>query len=228
VLSTLLFKLLIVAGWLFFAFDAVVVIVLIPEMVSPSPGADAAGRAMGEGLGVASLALLLIGGTGLYFSMRAHSWLGAIGSIVPLSIPAMFFGAGKIDFYLYNRHLKSDESKIGRYSEPAQTELAKTIRAGDFEATRKILATHPNLNGRDEAGYDLLSLAVLETLGSSHPGPGSRGDCPGCPLPGRAPLPPRHRRPPAAHVHARPNWPSPNQSASSPPPIPTPSSPPTS
>ncbi|MGO9093857.1 MAG: ankyrin repeat domain-containing protein [Bryobacteraceae bacterium] len=163
-----MFKLLIVAGWLFFASDVVLVIFSVAETISPSPGADAAGRGMTSSFAGLGLVFLLICGTGLYFSGRAHSWLGAIVSIVPLLIPAVFFGATKLDSCLYNRRLTSDSAKIGRYPDPVRTELAKAIQAGDFEAMRKTLATHPHLNGRDEAGYDLLSLAVSETLGSSH------------------------------------------------------------
>ena len=161
-----MFKLLIVAGWAFFAFDAVLAIVAI---VSRNMGDDAAGRGVATTFGLIGLAFVLGGGTALYFSMRAHSWLGAIGSMVPLGVPFLLFFGADVESYVHEMRARWEDRKVGRYPEPAQRELAKAIEAGDFEAMRKILATHPNLKGRDEAGYDLLSFAVMETCLAGRP-----------------------------------------------------------
>lgn len=155
-----MFKLLIVAGWAFFAFDAVLAIV---SLVSRNMGDDAAGRGLGTALGLVALVLVLTGGTGLYFSMRAHSWLGAIVSILPLGLPLIFVFGGTVESWVHNVRVAMENRNVGRYPEPAQTELAKAIEAGDFETMRKILATHPNLKGRDGIGYDLLSFAYAQT-----------------------------------------------------------------
>ncbi len=153
-----MFKLLIIAGWGFFAvMDALLVIMAI---VAHDTGSDAAGRGVALTFGLFGLAFVLAGGAGLYFSSRAHSWVGAIGSTMPLAVPFMLFFGADVESYLHKIRSGFDSRKEGRYSEPAQRELAKAIAAGDFAAMRKILASHPNLNGRDAAGYDLLSYAL--------------------------------------------------------------------
>ena len=144
----------------FFALDAVLVITAI---VSRNMGDDAAGRGVALTFGLVGLAFVLAGGAGLYFSSRAHSWPGAIGSIIPLAVPFMLFFGADVESYVRKIRSGFDSRKEGRYPEPAQRELGKAITAGDFEAMRKILAPHPNLNGHDAAGYDLLSYAVMET-----------------------------------------------------------------
>jgi hypothetical protein len=155
-----LFKLLIIAGWGVFALDAILV---ITAMVSRDAGSDAAGRGMALTFGLVGLAFVLAGGAGLYFSSRAHSWPGALGSIIPLAVPFMLFFGADVESYVHKIRSGLDSRKEGRYSAPAQRELAKAISTADFEAMRKILASRPALNGRDAAGYDLLSYAVMET-----------------------------------------------------------------
>ena len=155
-----MFKLLIVVGWGVFALDAFLVIV---ATVSRNMGDDAAGRGAGLFWGLVGLVFVLAGGAALYFSGSAHSWPGAIASIVPLALPLLIFFGTDVESYIHKIRAGFESRKEGRYPEPAQRELAKAIQNGDFEAMRKILATHPNLNGRDEAGYDLLSCAVGET-----------------------------------------------------------------
>ena len=146
-----MFKLLIVLGWGVFALDAFLAIVAV---VSRNMGDDAAGRGAG---------LVLAGGAGLYFSGRAHSWPGAIASIVPLALPLLLFFGTDVEAYIHKLRAGFEGRKEGRYAGPAQRELANAIPMGDFESMRRILATHPNLNGRDEAGNDLLSSAASQT-----------------------------------------------------------------
>jgi hypothetical protein len=155
-----LFKLLIVAGWGFFALDAFLVVTAI---FSRDMGDDAAGRGVAFTFGLVGLAFVLGGGAGLHFSSRAHSWPGAIGSIIPLAVPGMLFFGTDVESYVHKIVSWVDSRREGRYSAPAQQALAKAIAAGDFETMRKILASQPNLNARDAAGYDLLSYAVMET-----------------------------------------------------------------
>ena len=121
----------------FFALDAVLVITAI---VSRNMGDDAAGRGVALTFGLVGLAFVLAGGAGLYFSSRAHSWPGAIGSIIPLAVPFMLFFGADVESYVRKIRSGFDSRKEGRYPEPAQRELGKAITAGDFEAMRKILA----------------------------------------------------------------------------------------
>jgi ankyrin repeat protein len=155
-----LFKLLIIAAWGFFAVDAFLVIAAI---VSRNTGDDAAGRGVALTFGLVGLAFVLAGGAGLYFSSRAHSWPGAIGSIIPLAVPLLLLFGADVEAYIHKIKSGLDSRKEGRYSKPSQRELAKALAASDFDAMRKILASQPNLSGRDAAGYDLLSYAVMET-----------------------------------------------------------------
>ncbi len=156
----MLFKLLIIAGWIFFALDAALVTAAI---LSRDMGSDAAGRGVALTFGLAGLAFVLIGGAGLYFSARAHSWLGLIASLAPLALPFLLFFGADVESYFHRLRGRFDDRKEGRYAAPAQRELAKALAAGDFAAMRRTLAAHPDLNGRDEAGFDLLSYAVIET-----------------------------------------------------------------
>jgi hypothetical protein len=153
-------KILIVVGWVFFALDVVLVTAAI---VSRNMGDDAAGRGVALTFGLVGLVFVLIGGGALYFSARAHSWLGVMASAVPLALPFLLFFGTDLESYVHRIGGWFDARKEGRYSAPAQRDLAKAIEAGDFARMRKILAARPNLNGRDEAGFDLLSYAVVET-----------------------------------------------------------------
>jgi ankyrin repeat protein len=99
----------------------------------------------------------------LYFSARAHSWLGATGSIVPLAVPVLLFFGTDLEAYVHRIKVSFERNKEGRFPEPAQRDLFKAIRASDYPAMQRILAGHTNLNVRDEAGADLLAYAVNET-----------------------------------------------------------------
>lgn len=155
-----LFKIWIVIGWLFFTVDAFFV---IASLISRNMGEDAAGRGVAFTYGLVSLVFVLIGGAALYFSTRSHSWPGSVGAIFALALPLLFLFGADLESYLHQFRSRLDSRKEGRYPEPAQSELAKAIRTADFAAMRKTLATHPNLKGRDDAGFDLLSYAVMET-----------------------------------------------------------------
>ena len=155
-----MFKIWIVIGWLFFAVDAVLI---IASLISRNMGDDAAGRGVAFTFGLIGLVFVLIGGTALYFTMRAHSWLGSVGATFALALPLLFLFGADLESYVHQFRSRLDSRKEGRYPEPAQRELAKAIRTADFAAMRKILATHPNLKGRDDAGFDLLSYAVMDT-----------------------------------------------------------------
>jgi hypothetical protein len=155
-----LFKIWIVIGWLFFAVDAFFV---IASLISRNMGDDAAGRGVAFTYGLVSLVFVLIGGAALYFSMRSHSWVGGAGAIFALALPLLLLFGADLESYVHQFRSRLDSRKEGRYPEPAQRDLAQAIRTADFAAMRKILATHPNLKGRDDAGFDLLSYAVMET-----------------------------------------------------------------
>jgi hypothetical protein len=153
-------KLLTIAAWVLFAVDA---FVIVAAVISRDMGDDAAGRGMALSFGLIGLAFLLIGGAALYFFGRAHSWPGVAGSIALLALPLFLFFGSDVEAKFHDAGAWLSDRKVGRYPEPAQRELARAIEAGDFQAIRKILATRPNLNGRDAAGHDLLSYAVKQT-----------------------------------------------------------------
>ena len=155
-----MFKVLIVVGWTIFAVDAVLA---VTAMVSRDMGDDAAGRGVAFTYGLIGLAFVLGGGAALFFSGRAHSWVGAGLSILPLALPLLIFFGTDLESYAHSVATSFGRRKEGRYPEPAQRELYKAIQTGDYLAMRKLLASHPNLSGRDEAGDDLLALAVRQT-----------------------------------------------------------------
>jgi hypothetical protein len=155
-----LFKALVIFGWTVFALEAVF---MIAAMISRDMGDDAAGRGLAFGYGLIGLVFVLLGGVALFFSARAHSWLGATASILPLVLPLLLFFGTDIEYYVHRIVGSLQRQKEGRFPEPAQRELYKAILAGDYAAMRKILAAHPNLNARDEADTDLLWYAVTQT-----------------------------------------------------------------
>jgi hypothetical protein len=116
------------------------------------------------------LVFLLIGGVALYFSGRAYNWLGVGGSLVLLAVPFLLFFGVEVEGRFHDARVWLSNRKFGRYPEAAQRELARAVDAGDFAAMRRILATHPNLTGRNSAGVDLLAYAVTVTNGID-PGP---------------------------------------------------------
>ena len=157
-------KILTVTGWLIFAVDALLVGAAI---VTRDMGDDAAGRGQALGWGLVGLVFVLIGGTALFFAARGHTWLGVGGSIAMLAIPPLLFFGGDVEQWFHNIGVgisnRQMQVKMGGYPEPAQRELAKAIDAGDFPAMQRVLDTHPNLTGRNSAGYDLLSHAISLT-----------------------------------------------------------------
>jgi Ankyrin repeats (3 copies) len=157
-------KILIIAAWLLLAADTFLV---VGAIISRNMGDDAAGRGVALTLGLVALVFLLFGGAVLYVGGRAHSWLAVIGSLVMLAIPHLLFFGTDVEQWFHDVGSRISGRKLDRmmvrYPEPAQRELAQAIAIGDFPAMRKILATRPNLHGRNEAGYDLLSQAVSLT-----------------------------------------------------------------
>ena len=155
-----MFKIWVVFGWGIIALEAFLVIAAI---YSRDMGDDAAGRGMARGFGIIGLVFLLIIGAAFYFSQRAHSWPAVIASTVLLTVPFLIFFGTDLESYIHRLSSNIESRKVGRYPEPAQRQLAKAIDEDDFEAMRKVLATPPNLSGRDGAGWDLLSYAVSAT-----------------------------------------------------------------
>ena len=153
----IVFRILTIAAWVVFAVDACLVIATV---ISPNMGDDAAGRGVALGYGMVALAFLLIGGAALFFGLRAQSRLAVGGSLTLLALPLLLFFGTDLENVVHRATGWFSDRKVGRYPEPAQRDLAKAIRAGDPAEMRRILASHPNLNARDDAGNDLLGFAV--------------------------------------------------------------------
>ena len=159
-----LLRILIIAAWLVFAADALLVGAAI---VTRDMGDDAAGRGLALGWGLIGLVFVLVGGAALFFAGRAQSWLGAGGSMFVLAMPLLLFFGSDVESWFHKIGSGISNRKYAKemagYPEPAQRELGQAIEIGDFAAMRRILAKHPNLNGRNAAGFDLLSHAVSLT-----------------------------------------------------------------
>jgi hypothetical protein len=153
-------KSLTVAAWVMLGLDAVLVGM---ALISRDMGDDAAGRGVALALGLMGLGFLLLGGALLFFSGRAKSGWGVGGSLVFLALPFMLFFGADVEGLIHNAGVWVDNQKVGRYPEPAQRELATAIKAGNLDRMASILATHPNLQGRDAIGFDLLSFAVAQS-----------------------------------------------------------------
>jgi hypothetical protein len=158
-----MFKTLLIAGWVVFAAD----VFLAAAFLRDSRSQDAAGRGMAYGIGLVGLIALGILVVPLLYSARSHSWWLLGGSVLALSAPFLIYLSSGIERTIRQAGYLAVRSKPGDYSDPAQTAAAKAITAGDVDALRAILAGHPNLKGRDSAGYDLLSYAVSRVFEGS-------------------------------------------------------------
>lgn len=153
-------KALTITTWALFALEAVVVLVLIGAR---NMGDDAAGRNLALFWGLLGLAILLLpAGLGLYFAGRAKSLPGVIACLCLLALPFLIFGADWLYARYHDLQSYRFERQMGRFPDPAQRQLAQAMRAGDLVTMRRILAAHPNLQGRDPTGFDLLGLTVEE------------------------------------------------------------------
>lgn len=165
-----MFKTLLIAAWAIFAADAFLAIALLRDKGSQ----DAAGRGMAHGIGVIGLIALAVLAASLLLSARFHSrWLLG-GSLFVLLAPAFIYLSSAIERTIRQVSFNAGKTMIGIYSNSTQTAAAKAIAAGDLAALSAILASHPNLNGRDAAGYDLLSYAVSRVFDDSTADLGAR------------------------------------------------------
>ena len=136
-------KVLIIAGWVFFAVNAFVVGAAI---LSRDMGSDAAGRGLAFDLGLVGLVPLVLGGLALYFGGRANSWLGVIVSFVLLAIPILIFFGVEVEGFFHDARVRMSNSTTGRFPEQAQRDLSNAIGTANFASMRKILATRPGPN----------------------------------------------------------------------------------
>jgi len=158
-----MFKALLIAGWVLFAADAFLAIAFLRD----SHSQDAAGRGMAHGIGVIGLIALAILVVPLLYGARSHSWWFLSGSVLVLSAPLLIYVSSGIERKIRQAGYEVVRSHAGGYSDPSETAAAKAITACDLDALRAILASHPNLKGRDADGYDLLSYAVSRVFENS-------------------------------------------------------------
>jgi hypothetical protein len=149
-----------IGAWILFTLDAFVVLFAI---ISRDMGDDAAGRGMARGLGLIGLAFLLPAGALLYVGGRAHSWPAVIGALLLLALPFLLFFGTRVELAVRDVRWFVNARKLGRYPEPAQRQLARAIETGDLQTMRTVLASHPNLHGRDPLGNDLLRYAMSQS-----------------------------------------------------------------
>jgi hypothetical protein len=165
-----MFKALLIAGWVMLAANAFLAFAFLRD----SRSQDAAGRGMAHGIGVIGLIALAVLAASLLLSGLSRSWWLLGGSLLVLLAPSLIYLNSAIERTIRQVSYKVGRSAVGVYSNPAQTAAAKAIAAGDLTALSAILASHPNLNGRDAAGYDLLSYAVSRVFENSTGDPGAR------------------------------------------------------
>ncbi|MBZ5609755.1 MAG: ankyrin repeat domain-containing protein [Acidobacteriia bacterium] len=151
-------KILIAIAWVLVALDG---IVLLVALFARNMGDDAAGRGVGTTIGAIGLSVVAVAAAALYFSARAHSWVGVGLAGAFLALPLLFLFGTAGTSALQELHYRISAGRTGRYQDSQQRELAAAIRTGNLERMRSILAQKPNLAGRDPIGYDLLSYAVM-------------------------------------------------------------------
>jgi hypothetical protein len=150
-------KVLIAIGWLLAALDGIFMMV---ALVTRDMGDDAAGRGVGTSLGLIGLGIVAVAAIVIHFSARANSWAGILFATGLLALPLVFLFGTAATSALQELNYRISTGKTGRYRDARQRELAASIRAGDLDGIRRVLALKPNLEGRDPIGYDLLSYAV--------------------------------------------------------------------
>jgi hypothetical protein len=152
-------EILIFAAWGLLALDT---LILLAAMIYRDMGDDAAGRGMALGLGLIGLPFPLTGGAALYAGGRADSWPAVIGALLLLALPFLLFFGTRVESVVRDVRWFFHRRTVGRYPDPALRQLARAIETGDLQTMRMVLASHPNLDGRDPVGFDLLSRAMSQ------------------------------------------------------------------
>lgn len=132
-----------------------------------SPGGDAAGRGLAQGLG---MLLALIGGAAvvaMLLAFRWHAWLWVAGAIIALPIVAVlaFWMFGMFAQARYQQERADSESgKADFRNDPALLAVAQAVAKNDPDAIRAAAKNVPVLNAAGEDGKTLLYFAVDEAL----------------------------------------------------------------
>lgn len=146
-------------GWTCFALELLFVLMLLR---SRNVGDDAAGRGLGTAFGLVLLPLvLLVGGTLLWGALAksvAITRAGALLAALPFLVMVFMTARGMLQ--KGNRAI--NQGRIGSFSDPALTRLARAVDAGD-DATVKGLLRGATLDfsQRDVFGRTLLGHAVF-------------------------------------------------------------------
>ena len=109
---------------------------------------------------VVLLALLAGAGGLLYWLARRRSSVGLIIMAVILAWPALGLIADPTITGMKRWSRQREEARIGSFRDPVLQQLGEAIRQNDLETMRRLLATTPDLQGKDRAGNDMLTYAV--------------------------------------------------------------------
>src|SRR4051794_8018744 len=132
-----------------------------------SPGGDAAGRGLAQGLGVL---LALVGGAAviaMLLALRWRAWLWVAGAIVALPIVAVcafsIFGMFAQARYQQER-ADSESGKADFRNDSALLAVAQAVAKNDPDSIRAAAKNVPDLNAAGDEGKTLLYFAVDEAL----------------------------------------------------------------
>lgn len=153
---------LLVAGWVCFALDAVVVVGMF---VTRNMGDDAAGRGMARGFALLLAPVLLIAGILLVQGQRVGSRGAILAGTLIVALPFLLFAwnlftdAGSGLFRAISR------SREGKYADARLTSIARAIDAGDPAAAEAAIRG-PKLDfaARERNGSTILGYAVKRAL----------------------------------------------------------------
>lgn len=157
-------KLLVSIGWICFALDAAFIAYLF---IAKNAGDDAAGRGVASGYAMVLLPILLLSGGVLWWGAKNNSSFGILTGVALVALPFIFLGYNAITRTKERIDYAQTKARDGRFKNPALTEIARTIDAGDTTKLRELLDQNKSLDYKelDDAGHTLLGFVVTRVTG---------------------------------------------------------------
>ncbi|MCL4808549.1 MAG: hypothetical protein KJ062_12300 [Thermoanaerobaculia bacterium] len=153
---------LLVAGWICFALDALVVAAMF---FGRDMGDDAAGRGMARGFSYLLAPVLLLAGALLLAGQRTGSKGAILAGTGIVALPFLAFAWNLTTDTATGFLSALRRSREGRFADPRLTAAARAIDRGDVAAAEAALRDPaPDFTARDRSGETLLGYAVRRSV----------------------------------------------------------------
>jgi len=120
-----------------------------------------AGRGLGVMVVLLVLVTLAVAGAVLYTAVRKQSSAGIVTMTLLLGWPAVLLVAGPVVKAYKERSFASEEARAGDFRDVQLDAMARAIEQGDTATLGRLLNGQPPDEGKDRAGNDLLTYALV-------------------------------------------------------------------